>query len=119
MATDEREARAANQTLDWAHEVLGLDWTEVAAAVGADRRTIYRWRRGRSAPSAENRERIEELRELRFLMETVLPDPDDRVEWLYESVPLLRGRTPISLIRRGRIDDVIGVLAGLESGAFA
>lgn len=42
MATIEREVRAANQTLDWAHEKLGLDWTEVAAAVGADCRTIYR-----------------------------------------------------------------------------
>jgi hypothetical protein len=59
------------------------------------------------------------MRELRFLLETVLPDRDDRVEWLYESVPLLRGRTPISLIRLGRLGDVIGVLAGLASGAFA
>lgn len=119
MVTIDREVRAANQTLDWVHDKLGLDWTEVAGAVGADRRTIYRWRRGRSGPSAEHRERIEDLRELRFLLETVLPDWDARLEWLYASVPQLRGRTPISLIRLGRLDAVIGVLAGLESGAFA
>jgi predicted transcriptional regulator len=57
------------------------DWTEVAAAVDADRRTIYRWRRGLSAPSREQRERIDDMRELRFLLETVLPDSDARLEW--------------------------------------
>jgi hypothetical protein len=87
MVTIEREVRAANPTLDWAHEILGLDWTEVATAVGADRRTIYRWRQGRSAPSAEHRDRIEDMRELRFLLETVLPEHDARLEWLYDSLP--------------------------------
>jgi hypothetical protein len=119
MVTIEREVRAANETLDWAHELLGLEWTEVAAAVGADRRTIYRWRRGLSAPSPEHRERIEDMRELRFLLETVFPDSNARLEWLHSSVPAFRGRTPVSMIRRGRLGDVIGVLAGVESGAFA
>jgi hypothetical protein len=59
------------------------------------------------------------MRELRFLLETVFPDPEARVEWLHSSVPAIRGRTPISAIRRGQVDDVIGVLAGIESGAFA
>jgi transcriptional regulator with XRE-family HTH domain len=119
MATIEREVRAANETLDWARELLGLEWSEVAAAVGADRRTIYRWRHGVSAPSPEHRERIEDIRELRFLLETVFPDPEARLGWLHASVPFLRGRSPLSLIRRGRLADVIGVLAGIESGAFA
>jgi hypothetical protein len=119
MATIEREVRAANETLDWAREQLSLEWTDVASAVGADRRTIYRWRHGVSAPSPEHRDRIEDLRELRFLLETVFPDAEARVEWLHSSVPLLRGRTPLSIIRGGRLDDVIGVLAGIESGAFA
>lgn len=29
-----------------------------------------------------------------------------------------RGRTPMSLIVKGQVNEVIGVLAGLESGAF-
>jgi len=117
-ATSNHEARAVNDTLDWAHETLGLDWTEVAAAVDADRRTIYRWRRGLSAPRREQRERIDDMRELRFLLETVPPDPDARLEWLHCSVPALRGGKPVSVIRRGRVVDVMGVLAGVYSGAF-
>ncbi len=118
MVTSNREARAANDTLDWAHETLSLDRNEVATAVDADRRTIYRWRCGQSAPSREHCERIDDMRELRFLLETVLPDPDARLEWLHCSVPALRGRTPVSVIKRGRVVDVMGVLAGVYSGAF-
>lgn len=119
MATTGFEIEAANRTLDWAREDLGLGWSELGEAIGADRRTLLRWRQGENVPSPEHRERIEDLRELRFLLETLFPDPDARSEWLYSSVGLLRGRTPMSLIRRGRIADVLGVLAGLESGAFA
>jgi hypothetical protein len=70
MVTSNREARAAIDALDWAHETLSLDWTEVATAVDADRRTIYRW--------------------------------------LHCSVPALRGDTPGSVIKRGRMVDVMG-----------
>lgn len=56
--TIEHDVSAANQTLDWAHE-LGLDWTDV---VGADPRTIHRWQRGRSAPRSEHRKRIQPSR---------------------------------------------------------
>jgi len=33
-------------------------------------------------------------------------------------VPLLRDRRPIDLMRRGELDEVLGVLAGYYSGAF-
>jgi transcriptional regulator with XRE-family HTH domain len=112
------ELDVTNETLEWAHDLLGLDWAEVAGALGADRRTIYRWRRGLSAPSVEHRERIHELRELRVLLEIVLGD-DDGLEWLRESVPAFGGDTPRALIRRGQLGEVIGVLAAVESGAFA
>jgi len=82
MPMIEREVRAASETLDWARKQLGLEWTEVASAVGADRRTIYRWRHGLSAPSPDHRDRIEDVRELRFLLETMFPDTEARVEWL-------------------------------------
>lgn len=119
MPMIEREVRAARETLGWVREHLGLEWTEIASVVSADRRTINRWRQGLSAPSPEHRDRIDDGRELRFLLETVFPDPEARIEWLHSSVPAIHGRTPLSLIRRGRLDDVIGVLAGIESGAFA
>jgi hypothetical protein len=74
-------------------------------------------RRGLSAPSREQRERIDDMRELRFL-ETALPEPDVRLEWLHCSAPALRGDTPVSVIKRGRVVDVMAVLAGVYSGAF-
>lgn len=39
--------------------------------------------------------------------------------WLCSPVPMLRGRTPESLIGEGRADDVVAALAGLASGAHA
>jgi hypothetical protein len=71
-----------------------------------------------SAPSREQRERVDDMCELRFLRETVLPDPAVRLEWLHSATPGLRGGTPVSVIKRGRVVDVMGVLAGVCSGAF-
>lgn len=98
---------------------LDLSYTEIGDVVGVDRRTIYRWRSRESLPSPEHRKRLESVRELLFLLEKVFGDLDQALEWLYRPVPMLRGRTPISRLREGRIDEVLGVLAGLESGAYA
>ncbi|MGH7128475.1 MAG: antitoxin Xre/MbcA/ParS toxin-binding domain-containing protein [Planctomycetaceae bacterium] len=87
--------------------------------MGADARRIDRWRRGRSAPATEHWARLHDLRDLRVLLEAVLPGENARREWLRAAVPLLHGHSPISVIRTGRLDDVVRVLAGLESGAFA
>jgi uncharacterized protein (DUF2384 family) len=114
----DRQVSAANEILDWAHDVLGLAWAEVASAVGADRRTVERWRRGLSTPDSRHRQRIADMHELRQLLEVVLPEEDSRREWLGNPVPFFRGHSPISMIRGGRTDDVIGVLAGVYSGAF-
>jgi hypothetical protein len=115
----EREIAAANATLAWAHDVMGLDWNGVANAIGADQRTILRWRQGTTLPSREHRRRIADMRELRVLLELVLPDASNRSEWLRNPVPAFHGRSPITLIQDGRLDDVLGVLAGVYTGAFA
>jgi transcriptional regulator with XRE-family HTH domain len=117
MVTD-TEAAATNEVLDWLHEALGLTWPEVARALGADRRTIDRWRRGRGAPNAEHRHSLADIHDLRQLLGLVFPDDDSSQDWLHDPVPFFHGDAPISLIRGGRIDDVVGVLAGAYSGAF-
>ena len=109
---------AASTTLDWASETLDLSYSEIGDLIGVDRRTIYRWRFEESLPSPSHRRRLESVRELRFLLDKVFEDSEKALEWLHRSVPMLRGRTPISLLREGRVDEVIGVLAGLESGAY-
>ena len=39
-------------------------------------------------------------------------------EWMRTSVPALRGRTPGSLFREGKVSKLIELLATMESGAF-
>lgn len=115
----ELELTAASTTIDRVSEDLDLGYSEIGNVIGVDRRTIYRWRFEESLPSPEHRKRLESLRELHFLLDKVFEDRDQALEWLHRPVSMLRGRTPISRLREGRIDEVLGVLAGLESGAYA
>jgi hypothetical protein len=47
---------------------------------------------------------MERLRELMHLLRTCFATPDAVQEWLHSPVPLLRGRTPASLIQENRSD---------------
>ena len=118
MATRQLEIETSNTTIDWATETLGLNYSELSRVLGIDRRTLNRWRNGESAPSPRHRELLEKLQVLRYLLETVFEDSAAGLRWLHSAVPLLRGRSPIMMLLEGRLDDVIGVLAGIESGAF-
>lgn len=113
------ELTAAGTTIDWASEELDLNYSEIGGLIGVDRRTVYRWRHHESLPSPTHRMRLESLRELRFLLDKVFEDAEGALAWLHRPVPALRGRTPIARLREGRMDEVLGVLAGLESGAYA
>ena len=119
MSAAATRLRAANHTIDWAHDVLSMSYGSIGEAIGAHRRTVARWRAGTVAPSRRHREAMEKLRVLRFLLESLFEDNDDAREWLHSYVPMLRGRSPISLIEAGEAERVVGVLAGLESGAVA
>lgn len=119
MSATAARIAAANRTIDWAHDVLELTYEDIAEAVGVHRRSVARWRSGDAVPSRRHREAMERLRVLRYLLESVFADEGEAQSWLHSSVPMLRGRTPISLLAEGRVDEVVGVLAGLESGAVA
>lgn len=113
------ELKVATRAIEWARVVLGLSYAEVGSAIGASERTVIRWVQQSHPPRQAHRDGIEKLNELRQLLSTLFGDNVAAAqEWLHEPVPMLRGRTPLSLIVKGQIDDVIGVLAGLESGAF-
>lgn len=118
-AVERLEKKAAKDIIEAAREAFGLTYTELASALGVDRRTVLRYRRRASVPSPAVRARMNEAREIRFLLGEVFGDREARWEWLHSSVPLLRGRRPIDLIRQGKLDEVLGVLAGLYSGAYA
>lgn len=113
------EKESAAKAIHRAHEDLGLNYNEVASALGVHRQTVFRYRKHELVPSAEVQDRLAKIRELFFLLDEVFVDRDAQLEWLYGPVPMLRDRRPIDLIRKGEFDEVISVLAGHHSGAFA
>ncbi len=118
VATVERlEKRAAKETIESAYETFGLNYVELASALGVDRRTLLRYRNLVSVPSTKVRARMEKIREIDYLLDEVFEGHEAQMEWLYTSVQLLRSRRPIDLLRRGELDEVLSVLAGLYSGA--
>ena len=113
------EKRSAANTIQRANKILGLNFSEVAEALGVQRQTVYRYRKLESAPNAEVQERLAKIREISYLLSEVFIDEEAQLEWLYSPVPLLRDLRPIDLIRKGKFDEVMSVLAGHYSGAFA
>ena len=112
------EREAARKTIEDARETFGLNYGELASALDVDRRTLLRYRKEMSTPLPKARGRMERLREISHLLDELFKTPEAGQAWLHGAVPMLRGRRPIDLIRRGELDDVLSVLAGLYSGAF-
>jgi len=118
MSPVELERAAAAATIAWARDELALVYREIGQAVDADERTVRRWVGKEISPKGRHREKIEELRELRHLLAAVFESPEEAEKWLHTSVRAFRGRTPLSVIREGQVQEVIGVLATIESGAY-
>lgn len=113
------EKKVARNTIETARESFGLSYSEIAKTLGVDRRTLLRYRKLLNVPSAKARMRMEKMREVDHLLSEVFKDGEAALEWLYSPVPMLRGKRAIDLIRRGELDEVVSVLAGLHSGAYA
>ena len=118
MTTVELERAAASETVTWAHDDLDLGYREIGLALEADERTVRRWAGREIAPRGRHRDKLEELRELRHLLTSVFELEAEGRAWLHSSVPAFRGRTPMSLIRQGKVEKVVEVLATIESGTF-
>lgn len=110
--------QVTEQTIAWTHDMVGLSYLEVAKALDTDERTVRRWMHHESVPRVASQDRLEQLRELRYLLVSCFKTPEAGIAWLHESVPLLRGRTPLSYLRAGDFSAVLAVLATMESGAF-
>ena len=112
------EREAARKTIDDARKKFGLNYVELSSALHVDRRTLLRYRKEISTPLPGVRERMERLREISQLLDDLFDTPETRTAWLHGSVPMLRGRRPIDLMRQGELDDILSVLADLYSGTF-
>jgi putative toxin-antitoxin system antitoxin component (TIGR02293 family) len=116
---DRLEREAARKTIEEAREFFGLNYVDLASALDVDRRTLLRYRKEINAPSPKVRQRMEMLREIVHLLVELFVSEEDGLNWLYNPVKTLRGRRPIDLLRRGELEEVLAVLAGLHSGSFA
>lgn len=113
------EMQAAEKAILMVGNKLGLNLSEVASALNVHPRTVYRYKNHESVPSPDVRDRLGKLREISQLLTEVFVDQEAQLDWLYGSVPMLLGQRPIDKIRKGELDEVISILAGIYSGAFA
>lgn len=114
---EELDKKSARETVEEAQQSFGLKYVELASALGVTSRSLLRYRNLVSVPSRAVQARLEKLRQISHLMVVIFDGRDAQMQWLYSTVPMLQGRRPIDLIRRGELDEVLGVLAGLYSGA--
>lgn len=102
--------------VDQARDRLGITYKQIARMIGADESTVHRWRMGDTEPSPVFVRQLEELGALLDELARTFADPDAARAWLEQSVPLLRNRRPIDLLRSGRIGPVVDALFALNAG---
>lgn len=111
-----RDPADVTQRLERVTRVLGSD-ASVADLLEVSRAQPRRWREGQS-PDPENRDRIIGLDAViallsGFLSESSIP------KWLTGVNAHLDNRRPISVLREGRIADVIAAIEAQKAGAYA
>jgi hypothetical protein len=102
--------------LDHITRVLGSD-AAVAEVLDVSRAQPRRWREGQ-VPDPENRDRIIGVEAVIALLSGYLAE-SSIPKWLHGVNAHLDNRRPISVLREGRISDVIGAIEAQKSGAFA
>ncbi len=114
---DQLERETARRTIEEARSSFGLNYVDIASALDVDRRTLLRYRKSMNTPVPEVRDRLESLRQISHLIDEIFVNRKDGLTWLYTAIPLLQGRRPIDLMRKGELNKVLSILAGLYSGA--
>lgn len=107
------------QAVDRFHKLLGLEYTDIAATIGVDQSTLYRWRQGEATPRPMAVSRLVQLGEMLQLLRRVFAGSDRAREWLREARPEMLGgtKTPLDVMREGRVDRVLTLLHFLARGA--
>ena len=112
------ELSEANTIFAKFREQYEWDNADIAAALQVDRRTIQRYGSGASYPTRRVRNSIADLRELAILLDEIYEDDADALRWLNQTVPALKGRRPVDLIKRGKLGEVVTALTTYHTGAF-
>ena len=112
------EKQLAADTILRMKENLGMNFTEIAEVLGVHRKTVYRYRKLDSVPSKNVLEQLTKIREIIQLLSEVFVNVTAQHEWIRRSVPYLRHQRPIDLIKKGELNEIRSLLAGLNSGVF-
>ena len=115
---DTREPIDAPKVLDAFRRIYRCKDADIAAALQIDEPTLRGYATGDRVPTDRVRKSIADLQELAFFLEEIFSDGADAARWLNKTAPVLKGRRPIDLIRTGKLDKVISVLATFHAGAF-
>lgn len=87
--------------------------SEVADLLGAKPEAVSNWNQGRAYPTPGTEKT---LLELEYIIDQLSDfyEPADARLWLFSPQALLSGSSPADLIRAGRIDDVLRLVAQLR-----
>jgi transcriptional regulator with XRE-family HTH domain len=104
--------------LDEIRAQLQLGWEDLAAILGVDQATLWRWRHGEAKPRPLALSRLQQFGELTELLHRLFAGPELAREWLKRSTPESLGgiQTPLQVLRAGRIDRVLMLLHTLARG---
>ena len=103
--------------LNHLRERVQLSEHDVAAATGADEKTVRGWLERRSAPAGQPAMRLSELIAACERLE-VSTKPEAIPEWLNRPVPTLEGRTPLETIAAGGYERVAAIAEDFIYPAF-
>jgi transcriptional regulator with XRE-family HTH domain len=110
-------ATALSRILDHLRDDGGLQGKDIANIVAVSPATVSRWSNGKATPDLRTQTVIADLR---YVVDRLgdFYTPDETRLWLHAKHPMLGGERAIDLINAGRIEPVLAIIEGLESGAY-
>jgi putative toxin-antitoxin system antitoxin component (TIGR02293 family) len=97
------------------HDRLGLDYAEIASALGVDEAALERWRQSDPAPGVVFA-RLGEMAACVAELDRTFDDRSEGCAWLGRPVAALGQRTPREAISAGEVERVTHMLYALNAG---
>jgi transcriptional regulator with XRE-family HTH domain len=91
---------------------------KVAELLGVSRSRVSRWLRTGEEPDEGNRRALQGIEVVLARLYDAWPDRDVAMAWLYGLNPDLENRRPITVLRRGRVGDVLEALDSHLAGGY-
>lgn len=108
---------AVAKKIDSIKQRTKISASSIAEIVGATPQTLSRWTTGKNDPQPEH---LDRLLEFDYLTERLSEffEPEDAKLWLFAPHPQLNGERPADVVAKGRVREVLAVIARLQDSAF-